>query len=243
MPPKVKHSKSCMAKSSGPATEEGLRTRSASMKTHSGSLYVHCHGFLMLILRLTFGAEKLPNPQPNNAEATTPARRDNDAESAAPDAEAEVVDPHLVPRDEGNIDSRKDKPKGLAWPEGMLDSKTPTTRTAHEMQRIEQIVSPTPHLTVMVAPLNGHSLLHITALAPLSVVIHLAALAPLSVVVCLTALAPLNINVRLRLNTITPHIGLLITWPLHPDRSGVALMMMLIATNSKKQSTHAIGCR
>ncbi|KAF8833716.1 hypothetical protein BDN67DRAFT_985838, partial [Paxillus ammoniavirescens] len=47
----------------------------------------------MLVLRLTFGAEKLPDPQPNNAETTTPARRDDDAESAAPDAEAEVVDP------------------------------------------------------------------------------------------------------------------------------------------------------
>ncbi|KIJ08524.1 hypothetical protein PAXINDRAFT_18351 [Paxillus involutus ATCC 200175] len=40
MPPKVKHSKSSMAKSFGPATEEGLQTRSASMKTRSGSLYV-----------------------------------------------------------------------------------------------------------------------------------------------------------------------------------------------------------
>ncbi|KAF8834161.1 hypothetical protein BDN67DRAFT_1016790 [Paxillus ammoniavirescens] len=67
------------------------------------------------------------------------------------------------------------------------------------MQRIEQIVSPTPHLTVMVTPLNGHGLLHITALAPLSVVIHLAALAPLSVVVRLTALTPLNVNVHLHL--------------------------------------------
>ncbi|KAF8833009.1 hypothetical protein BDN67DRAFT_986310 [Paxillus ammoniavirescens] len=88
----------------------------------------------------------------------------------------------------------------------------------------------------MVAPLNGHGLLHITALAPLSVVIHL------------TTLAPLNVNVRLRLvrlclNAVTPHIGLLITWPLHPDRSRVASMMMSIATNLKKRSTLAIGCR
>ncbi|KIJ21124.1 hypothetical protein PAXINDRAFT_6895 [Paxillus involutus ATCC 200175] len=59
--------------------------------------------------------------------------------------------------------------------------------TAHEMQRIKQIVSPLPHLTVMVAPLNGHAPLHITmcltALAPLSIVVHLTALAPLIVIV------------------------------------------------------------
>ncbi|KIJ09431.1 hypothetical protein PAXINDRAFT_17472 [Paxillus involutus ATCC 200175] len=57
------------------------------------------------------------------------------------------------------------------------------------MQRIKQIISPLPHLTVMVAPLNGHGPLHITmcltALAPLSVVVHLTALAPLIVIVCL----------------------------------------------------------
>ncbi|KIJ06547.1 hypothetical protein PAXINDRAFT_20259 [Paxillus involutus ATCC 200175] len=55
------------------------------------------------------------------------------------------------------------------------------------MQRIEQIVSPPPHLTVMVAPLNGHAPLHVTVclttLAPLSVVVHLTALAPLIVIV------------------------------------------------------------
>jgi hypothetical protein len=99
------------------------------------------------------------------------------------------------------------------------------------MQRIEQIVSPLPHLTVMVAPLNGHAPLHVTvcltALAPLSVVVHLTALAPLIVIVRLRL-------VRLHLNAVTPHIGLLIAWPLHPGRSGVASMTMLIATNSKK---------
>ncbi|KIJ08453.1 hypothetical protein PAXINDRAFT_18416 [Paxillus involutus ATCC 200175] len=86
---------------------------------------------------------------------------------------------------------------------------------------IEQIVSPLPHLTMMVAPLNGHAPLHIT--------------------MCLTTLAPLIIIVRLRLrlvhlhlNADTPHVGLLTAWPLHPGRSGVASMTMLIATNSKK---------
>ncbi|KIJ11560.1 hypothetical protein PAXINDRAFT_15557 [Paxillus involutus ATCC 200175] len=83
------------------------------------------------------------------------------------------------------------------------------------MQRIEQIISPLPHLTVMVAPLNGHAPLHVT--------------------MCLTALAPLIVIVRLHLNAITPHIGLLIAWPLHPGRSGVASMTMSIATNSKKK--------
>ncbi|KAF8834432.1 hypothetical protein BDN67DRAFT_1016511 [Paxillus ammoniavirescens] len=60
--------------------------------------------------------EKLPDPQPDNAEATTPARRDDDAESAAPDAEAEVVDP--LPHTKVNSRcpptatySRKDKSK------------------------------------------------------------------------------------------------------------------------------------
>ncbi|KAF8833522.1 hypothetical protein BDN67DRAFT_985978 [Paxillus ammoniavirescens] len=47
---------------------------------------------------MTFGAEKLPDPQPDNAEATTSAHRDNDAESAAPGTEAKVVDPCLIPR-------------------------------------------------------------------------------------------------------------------------------------------------
>ncbi|KIJ05960.1 hypothetical protein PAXINDRAFT_20820 [Paxillus involutus ATCC 200175] len=96
---------------------------------------------------------------------------------------------------------------------------------------IEQIISPPPHLTVMVTPLNGHTPLHITvcltALAPLSVVVHLTALAPLTVIIRLRL-------IRLHLNTITPHISLLIAWPLHPDRSRVASMTMSIATNLKK---------
>ncbi|KIJ10202.1 hypothetical protein PAXINDRAFT_16773 [Paxillus involutus ATCC 200175] len=94
------------------------------------------------------------------------------------------------------------------------------------LARIEQIVSPLPHLTVMVAPLNGHTPLHVT--------VCLTALAPLSIVIHLTTLAPLIVIVRLHLNAVTPHIGLLIAWPLHPGRSGVASMTMLIATNSKK---------
>jgi hypothetical protein len=64
----------------------------------------------MLVLRLTCRAGKLPDPQPDDAEATPPARsdsleksqhpsecskhlEDDDAESAAPDAEDEVEDP------------------------------------------------------------------------------------------------------------------------------------------------------
>ncbi|KAF8838019.1 hypothetical protein BDN67DRAFT_1013422 [Paxillus ammoniavirescens] len=116
MPPKVKHSKSSTAKSSGPATEEGLRTRSTSMKTRSGSLYVAIpsgprpkprlkrkdpnvvhltedENFQLTFNQAKCSIENLPDPQPDNAEATTPARRGDDAESAAPDAEAEVVDP------------------------------------------------------------------------------------------------------------------------------------------------------
>ncbi|KIJ04524.1 hypothetical protein PAXINDRAFT_22180 [Paxillus involutus ATCC 200175] len=104
------------------------------------------------------------------------------------------------------------------------------------LARIEQIVSPPPHLTVMVAPLNSHAPLHVTvcltALTPLSVIVHLTTLAPLIVIVCLR-LVCLRL-VCLHLNTVTPHIGLLIAWPLHPGRSGVASMTMSIATNSKK---------
>ncbi|KAF8833197.1 hypothetical protein BDN67DRAFT_1017841 [Paxillus ammoniavirescens] len=123
MPPKVKHSKSSMAKSSGPATEEGLRTQSTSMKTHSGSLYVAIpsgprpkpqlkrkdpeavhlteeENFQLTFNQAKCSIEKLPDPQPDNAEATTPACRDDDAESAAPDTKAKVVDP--LPRTKVN---------------------------------------------------------------------------------------------------------------------------------------------
>ncbi|KIJ05382.1 hypothetical protein PAXINDRAFT_21349 [Paxillus involutus ATCC 200175] len=133
MPPKVKHSKSSTAKSFGPATEEGLRTRSTSMKTRSGSLYVAIpsgprpkprlkrkdpdavhlteeEDFQLTFNRAKRTIGKLPDPQPNNAEATPPAwsnsleklqhpsecskhLEDDDAESAAPDAEDKVEDP------------------------------------------------------------------------------------------------------------------------------------------------------
>ncbi|KAF8833557.1 hypothetical protein BDN67DRAFT_1017412 [Paxillus ammoniavirescens] len=149
MPPKVKHSKSSTAKSSGPATEEGLRTRSMSMKTCSGSLYVAIpsgprpkprlkrkdpdvvhlteeENFQLTFNRAKHSIEKLPDPQPDNAEATTPARRDDDAESATPDAEAEVVDP--LPRTKVNSRrpptatySRKDKSKSPSQHHRRLD--------------------------------------------------------------------------------------------------------------------------
>ncbi|KIJ09750.1 hypothetical protein PAXINDRAFT_17185 [Paxillus involutus ATCC 200175] len=140
MPPKVKHSKSSTAKSFGPATEEGLRTWSASMQTRSGSLYVAIpsgprpkpqlkrkdpdvvhlteeENFQLTFNRAKCTIGKLPDPQPDNAEATPPAwsnsleksqhpsecskhLKDDDAESAAPDAEDEVEDP--LPRSKVN---------------------------------------------------------------------------------------------------------------------------------------------
>ncbi|KIJ04563.1 hypothetical protein PAXINDRAFT_22142 [Paxillus involutus ATCC 200175] len=152
MPPKVKHSKSSTVKSFGPATEEGLRTRSASMKTQSGSLYVAIpsgprpkprlkrkdpnavHLTEEEDFQLTFNwakctIGKLPDPQPDDAEATPPARsnsleesqhpsecskhlEDDDAESAAPDAEDEVEDPPAsFQGTKATIDTCKDKSK------------------------------------------------------------------------------------------------------------------------------------
>ncbi|KIJ09795.1 hypothetical protein PAXINDRAFT_17129 [Paxillus involutus ATCC 200175] len=96
-----------------------------------------------------------------------------------------------------------DKASKILLTVGGLHGKKPLARIVDEhdkdvideerpgLARIEQIVSPLPHLTVMVAPLNGHTPLHVT--------MCLTALAPLSVVVHLTALTPLIVIVRLRL--------------------------------------------
>ncbi|KIJ09749.1 hypothetical protein PAXINDRAFT_17184, partial [Paxillus involutus ATCC 200175] len=94
-----------------------------------------------------------------------------------------------------------DKASKILLTVGGLHGKKPLARIVDEhnedvideewpgLARIEQIVSPLPHLTVMVAPLNAHAPLHVTmcltALALLSVVIHLTALTPLIVIVCL----------------------------------------------------------
>ncbi|KIJ12757.1 hypothetical protein PAXINDRAFT_14325 [Paxillus involutus ATCC 200175] len=96
----------------------------------------------MLVLRLTCRAGKLPDPQPDDAEATPPAwsnsleksqhpsecskhLEDDDAESAAPDAEDEVEDP--PPRSKVNSRrppttyTRKDKSKRTSEHSRRLD--------------------------------------------------------------------------------------------------------------------------
>ncbi|KAF8834162.1 hypothetical protein BDN67DRAFT_1016791 [Paxillus ammoniavirescens] len=120
------------------------------MKTRSGSLYVAIpsgprpkpqlkrkdpnavhlteeENFQLTFNRAKRSIEKLPNTQPNNAEATIPARRDDDAESATPNAEAKVVDP--PPRTKVNSRcpptatySRKDKSKSPLQHRRCLDN-------------------------------------------------------------------------------------------------------------------------
>ncbi|KIJ05872.1 hypothetical protein PAXINDRAFT_20898, partial [Paxillus involutus ATCC 200175] len=165
MPPKVKHSKSSTVKSFGPATEEGLRTRSASMKTRSGSLYVTIpsgprpkprlkrkdpnavhlteeEDFQLTFNRAKRTIGKLPDPQPDDVEATPPAwsnsleklqhpsecskhLEDDDAESAAPDAEDEVEDP--PPR--SKVNSRR--------PPTTYTCKDKSKRTSEHSRRLD----------------------------------------------------------------------------------------------------------